>query len=55
MVWVTGLWELESEDERGAILVVWNLGPVLPGRALTTADIEEKLWKLTTINYNCRN
>ena len=39
VVLVTGPWEAESEDERGAIPVIWNLGPSLVG-ALLTADID---------------
>ena len=55
VVWVTGPWEAESEDERGAISIVWNLGPVPRGGALPTADIEAKLRKLAAINYYCCN
>ena len=55
MVRVTGPWEAELEDEHAAIAVIWNLGPVHRGGALPPADIEAKLRKLTTINYNCRN
>jgi len=55
VVRVTGPWEANSEDERRAILVAWNLVLVSHGGALPTADIEGKLQKLTTINYNFRN
>ena len=41
-------WEAESEDERGAILVAWNLDS---GFHRPTVDVEAKLRRLTAINY----
>jgi len=55
VVWVSGPWKAESENEREAIPVVWNLGLTPRGGSLPTADVEAKLRKLTTINYDCRN
>ena len=55
MVWVTGLWEAELENEGGAIPVFLNLGSAPHGGALLTVNIEAKLWNLTTIKYDCRN
>ena len=55
VVRVAGPWEVESEDECGAIPIVWNLRPVPRGGALPTADIKAKLRKLKAINYNFRN
>ena len=43
------------EDEREAIPVVWNVGPVPCGGALVTADIKVKMRKLTAIYRNRRN
>ena len=55
MVRVTGLWDAESEDERGAVLVVWNLDLDPYGGTLPTADVGAKLRKPTAINYNSHN
>ena len=55
VVQVTGLWEAESEDERGAVPVAWNLYYGSHGEILPTSDVEAKLRRLTTINYNNRN
>ena len=55
MVRVTALWEAELEDERGAILTTWNLGPVARGGAMLTAEIELKLQELTTVDYDRHN
>ena len=51
VVLVIGLWEAESDDERGAILTTWNLGPVAPGGAVLTAEIELKLQELIAVDY----
>ena len=55
VVRVTAQWEAESEDEREAIPITWNLGLVTRGGALLSVDVEAKLRKLATINYNHHN
>ena len=52
---VTRSWEAKSEDERRAILVIWNLGLIVQGGASLIIDIMMKLWKLTAINRNHHN
>ena len=54
VVRVIGLWAVESENDHRVIPVVWNLGPPLEG-ALPITDIEAKLRKLTSIDYDHRN
>ena len=48
----TGPWEAESEDDRGAVPVVWNLDTGFHEGALPTADVQTKLRRLTAVNYN---
>ena len=55
VVRVTGKWEAESEDERRAVSVSWNLESNSHGRTLLTADVEVKLRRLTAIDYNSHN
>ena len=55
VVLVTGPSEAESEDERGAIPTMWNLGSAAQGGAVLTAEIELKLQELTAVDYDCRN
>ena len=38
-----------------AILTTWNLGPVPWGGATLSADIEAKLQRLTTVDYDHKN
>ena len=52
---VTGQWDVESKYEHGIVLVIWNLDSSPHGGTLSTANVEAKLRKLTTINYNNRN
>ena len=53
VVWVSGLWETELEDEHGAVPVSWNLDSSSYGGTLPTTDVEVKF--NTAINYNNRN
>ena len=55
VVRVTGPWAAESENDRGIIPIVWNLGSAPHGWALPTTDIEAKLQKLTSIDYDHHN
>ena len=47
LVRVSGPWKVEPDDERGAILIVWNMGSIPRGGASLTVDIKAKLRKLT--------
>ena len=49
---VTGPWDTELEDERGAIPIVWNIDPSPYRGTLPTVDDKAKLRKLAAINYN---
>ena len=55
MIGVSGLWDAESEDERGAIPVAWNPNAGSRGGTLLSVNIVAKLKKLTTIDFNSRN
>jgi len=43
------------EDEREAIPITWNLGPIAREGASLSADVEAKLRKLVAINYDHHN
>ena len=53
VVWVTGPWEAESEDECGPSHL--ELGLQLSWGTLPTTDVEAKLRRLTAVNYNNLN
>ena len=55
VVRVTGPCDVESEGERGAVPVIWNLDSGPHGGILPTTDIKVKLRKLVAIDFNCRN
>ena len=55
MVQMSGPWDADSEDDRGAVPVVWNLDAGSHRRTLPTVDVEAKLRKLTAIDFNSHN
>ena len=55
VVRVTGSWEVDSEDECGAVPVTWNLNAGSQVGALPTTDVKVKLRRLTAVNYNNDN
>ena len=55
LVQVSGPWKAEPDDERGAILIVWNMGSIPREGASLTVDIKAKLRKLTAIDRDHSN
>ena len=55
VVRVSGPWDADWEDEHVAVLVVWNLNVGTCVGTLPAADVEAKLRKLTTVDFNNRN
>jgi len=52
VVRVSGPWDANLEDERGAVPIVWNLDANTHEGTLPTVDAKAKLRKLTGVDFN---